>query len=87
MLRIAVEGDARAELAVGLDQICREGARRMLATALGLEVDAYIAAVVDECDERGHRLVVRNGHAARIRQPPDCRRRVLNSVEFPVRLL
>jgi len=64
MLRIAVEQDARAELAVGLDEICREGARRMLATALELEVDAYIAAVVDERDERGHRLVVRNGHAA-----------------------
>jgi len=63
MLRVAVEDDARAELALGLDEICREGARRMLARALELEVDAYIAAMADELDDRGHRLVVRNGSA------------------------
>jgi putative transposase len=63
MLRVAVEDDARAELALGLDEICREGARRMLASALELEVDAYIAAMADELDDRGRRLVVRNGRA------------------------
>jgi transposase-like protein len=63
MLRVAVEDDARAELGAGLDEICREGARRMLATALELEVDAYIAAFAGERDDQGHRLVVRNGHA------------------------
>ena len=63
MLRVAVEEDARAELALGLDEICREGARRMLATALELEVEAYVAAFAEELDDRGHRLVVRNGHA------------------------
>jgi transposase-like protein len=63
MLRIAVEKDARAELELGLDEICREGARRMLATALELEVDAHIAAFAEELDDRGRRLVVRNGHA------------------------
>lgn len=46
-----------------LDEIVREGARRMLAAALEAEVDAYIAELVDERDERGRRLVVRNGHA------------------------
>jgi transposase-like protein len=44
-----------------IDQIVREGARRMLAEALKAEVDAYIAAFADQRDEHGHRLVVRNG--------------------------
>ena len=49
-----------------IDQIVREGARRMLAAALQAEVDAYIAAFADERDEAGRRLVVRNGsHAPR----------------------
>jgi hypothetical protein len=63
MLRVAVEEDASAELALGLDEICREGARQMLAKALELEVEAYICAFASELDDRGHRLVVRNGHA------------------------
>ena len=62
-MRVAVEDDARAEFALGLDEICQEGARRMLATALKLEVEAYVAACAEERDDRGHRLVVRNGHA------------------------
>src|SRR4051812_28009244 len=45
-----------------IDEIVREGARRMLAEALKAEVDAYIAAFTDHRDEHGHRLVVRNGH-------------------------
>jgi transposase-like protein len=45
-----------------IDEIVREGARRMLAEALKAEVDAYIAAFTDDRDEHGHRLVVRNGH-------------------------
>jgi hypothetical protein len=44
-----------------IDQIVRDGARRMLAEALQAEVDAYIAAFVGERDEHGRRLVVRNG--------------------------
>ena len=44
-----------------IDQIVREGARRMLAEALQAEVEAYIAAFADERDEHGRRLVVRNG--------------------------
>src|SRR5450755_4173119 len=49
-----------------IDQIVREGARRMLAEALQAEVDAYIAAHAAERDEDGRRRVVRNGyHQAR----------------------
>jgi transposase-like protein len=46
-----------------IDEIVREGARRMLAAALEAEVAAYIDAHADQLDEDGHRLVVRNGHA------------------------
>ena len=44
-----------------IDEIVREGARRMLAQALRAEVDAYIAQFAEERDENGRRLVVRNG--------------------------
>ena len=63
MLRVVSDDDARAEMRWALDEIVLEGARRMLAAALEAEVDAYVAARVDEVDEAGHRLVVRNGHA------------------------
>ena len=46
-----------------IDEIVRDGARRMLAAALEAEVAAYIAAHAAELDEVGRRLVVRNGHA------------------------
>ena len=45
-----------------IDEIVREGARRMLAEALQAEVDAYIAAHAAEREENGRRLVVRNGY-------------------------
>jgi transposase-like protein len=49
-----------------IDEIVREGARRMLAEALRAEVDDYIARFAEVRDENGHRLVVRNGsHAPR----------------------
>jgi transposase-like protein len=48
---------------MSLDELAREGARRMLAAALETEVDAYLATHADQTDERGHRLVRRNGHA------------------------
>jgi transposase-like protein len=63
MLRVHVDEAASAELAVGLDAIVAEGARRMLAAALEAEVDAYVSSFTEERDEHGHRLVVRNGHA------------------------
>lgn len=47
-----------------LDDIVRAGARQMLETALKAEVAAYISQFVDQVDDNGHRLVVRNGHHA-----------------------
>ena len=44
-----------------LDEIAREGARRMLVAALEAEVAAYLEAHRDERDDEGHALVVRNG--------------------------
>ncbi len=63
MLSVVIDAQAHDELRVDLDQLVREGARRMLAAALEAEVDAYLAAHAAEHDERGRRLVVRNGHA------------------------
>ena len=57
-----VEGD-RERLLLDLDEIARQGARRMLAEALEAEVSEYIEAARGQRDERGHALVVRNGHA------------------------
>lgn len=45
-----------------LDEIVGDGARQMLAAALQAEVAAYVAAFADQLDEKGHRLVVRNGY-------------------------
>ena len=50
-----------AESASLIDEIVREGARRMLAEALQAEVAAYIERFAHELDEQGRRLVVRNG--------------------------
>jgi putative transposase len=63
MLSVVTDEQSRAELACDLDELVREGARRMLAAALEAEVDAYLAAHHELTDERGHRLVRRNGHA------------------------
>src|SRR5512144_2822474 len=63
MLRVAADESSHAELAAGLDELVREGARRMLAAALEAEVEASLAAHSGERDEVGRRLVVRNGHA------------------------
>jgi transposase-like protein len=54
-------GDGSAPSSL-IDEIVREGARRMLAEALQAEVDAYIAQLAGERDEDGRRLVVRNGY-------------------------
>jgi transposase-like protein len=63
MLSVVTDESAGAELCVDLDELAREGARRMLAAALEAEVDAYVAAHATEWDEGGRRLAVRNGHA------------------------
>jgi transposase-like protein len=70
MLKVVHDAEASNEnRAAGgslIDEIVREGARRMLAEALQAEVDAYVAQFAEERDERGRRLVVRNGsHEAR----------------------
>jgi hypothetical protein len=46
-----------------LMEIMREGARKMLVAALEAEVEDFISSCADSRDERGKRLVVRNGHA------------------------
>ena len=62
---LKVVGDEVAQSEVDgrslLDEIAREGARRMLVAALGTEVAAYLEAHGDERDGDGHALVVRNG--------------------------
>ncbi|MDF1489794.1 IS256 family transposase [Tessaracoccus caeni] len=64
MLKVVHDASASNEAAGGslLDEIVRDGARKMLAAALEAEVAAYIEAFTDELDEAGRRLVVRNGH-------------------------
>jgi putative transposase len=63
MFSIHQDGEARERLTHDLDEIVREGARRMLAQALEAEVEAYLQAARGERDEQGHALVVRNGYA------------------------
>jgi len=63
MLRVVADEPVRDAFAAELDEIVREGARRMLAAALEAEVEGYLAGFADERDERGRHLVVRNGHA------------------------
>ena len=63
MLSVVTNGDAREDAASILDEICRQGARQMLAVALEAEVDAYVESHASVLDDEGHRLVVRNGHA------------------------
>jgi putative transposase len=64
MLRVVTDEPTREQPSGSvLDELVSEGARRMLAAALEAEVDAYIEAHAAERDERGRRLVVRNGHA------------------------
>ncbi|MEU6585924.1 IS256 family transposase [Nocardia sp. NPDC046763] len=47
-----------------IDEIVREGARKMLAAALQAEVADYVARFSDQLDAEGRRLVVRNGYHA-----------------------
>jgi putative transposase len=63
MLRVTTDDAARQDGRSILDEICREGAQRMLAAALEAEVDWHISSLVAEVDGQGHRLVTRNGHA------------------------
>ncbi|MDH6435425.1 putative transposase [Streptomyces sp. SAI-144] len=62
MLSVVNDDGTTANGSALIDEIVREGARRMLAAALEAEVDAYIAELADQRDESGRRLVVRNGY-------------------------
>ena len=72
---IELATDENEDFASDLDEIAREGARRMLAEALEAEVADYIARN-QERDEHGRARVVRNGKARPrkvtlgARQPP-----------------
>jgi putative transposase len=52
-----------AEITQSLDELAREGARRMILAALDLEVEQYVEKLRHLRDENGHALVVRNGKA------------------------
>ena len=54
-------GEDNEEIKVTLDDLAREGARRMIAAALEAEVEEYVGSFADEVNEDGRRLVVRNG--------------------------
>jgi hypothetical protein len=64
-----------------IEEIVREGARRMLAEALRAEVDAYIARFADQRGEDGRRLAVRNGYhmAFKLIQAAQDHRRAVNA--------
>lgn len=51
------------EIATALDELAREGARRMILAALDIEVEEYRQQHQAARDSRGHALVVRNGQA------------------------
>jgi transposase-like protein len=59
-----IEGQEQIpEITQSLDELAREGARRMILAALELEVDQYVEKLRHLRDENGHALVVRNGKA------------------------
>ncbi len=58
---LSMRSTPRKDFELSLDEIAREGARRLLVQALNLEVEDYINQHIEEVDERGRRLVVRNG--------------------------
>jgi putative transposase len=65
MLKLHTEGAEEQAGAIrqSVDDLAREGARRMLAAALEAEVADYIERHRAERDEQGRALVVRNGRA------------------------
>src|SRR3954471_19431548 len=61
--RLPVGEGSENGIAVTLDELAREGARRMIAAALRAEADDYVERFADERGQDGKRLVVRNGRA------------------------
>jgi len=58
-----IDNGTTTEGATTLDELAREGARRLLVSALEEEVAAYIERHQNARDQEGRRLVVRNGRA------------------------
>src|SRR3989475_3875524 len=67
MLKLITEAtdgtDEATAITATLDDLARVGAQRMIAAALQIEVDDYLARFRDERDAAGHARVVRNGTA------------------------
>ena len=63
VLKIVTDVADRDDLRRMLDDLVSEGARRMLMAGLEAEVAAYVESCEELVDERGYRLVVRNGRA------------------------
>ena len=63
MLRVIEDGSGSKgnELLTDLDELAREGARRMLVSALDAEVAEYVERHRRDRDEEGRAQVVRNG--------------------------
>ena len=62
MLKVVTpKGVDRKDFELSLDEMAREGARRMLVHCLNLEVEEYINRYSNAVDESGCRLVVKNG--------------------------
>src|ERR1039458_5379968 len=77
---VSLEKQVEASSRSALDELLRQGAQRMLQTAIETEVSAYVEEHQGKVSENGRRLVVRNGHlperplqtglgAVRIEQP------------------
>jgi putative transposase len=62
-VRMLPVGEGNEEITLALDELAREGARRMIAAALRAEADEYVERFSDELADDGRRLVVRNGRA------------------------
>lgn len=62
MLSVVNDDGTTANGSSLIDEIVREGTRRMPAAALETEVNACIAELADQRDENWRRLVVRNGY-------------------------
>jgi len=65
MLKITTDdtNGTKPAISQSLDDLAREGARRMIAAALELEVEEYLERTKHLQDENGHAIAVRNGRA------------------------
>src|SRR5947209_19624780 len=61
--RSDADADEGPTISTTLDDLARDGARRMIAVALQLEAAEYVTRFREARDEYGHALVVRNGTA------------------------